>query len=98
MSAGSAESYLKLAPIGEFQMPQQPMKRRPDHSENCQKRRQKEFEGGLPDKAIKLYINAWFPEWLSGENPDSDRATSVWTGSSGKLGPGAIGGVAETIG
>ena len=50
----------------------------------------KEFEGGLPDKAIKPYINAWFPEWLSGENPDSGRATSVWTGSSNKSGPGAF--------
>ena len=22
---------------------------------------------------MKLYVNAWFPQWLSGEEPDSDR-------------------------
>jgi len=47
-------------------MPEQPMKRRPSHFVDCQKRRQQEFEGGLPHKAMKLYINAWFLEWLGG--------------------------------
>ena len=44
---------------------------------HCQERRQQEFKGGLPDKAMKLYINAWFPEWLGGEKPDSDRYVYV---------------------
>jgi hypothetical protein len=58
-------------------MPEQPMKRRTNHFVNCQKRRQQEFKGGLPDKAMKLYINAWFPEWLGGEKPNSDRYVYV---------------------
>ncbi len=33
----------------------------------------KEYEGGLPEEDMKLYINTWFPTWLSGEEPDSDR-------------------------
>jgi beta-glucanase (GH16 family) len=32
-----------------------------------------EFEGGLPEKRMKLYVNTWFPTWLDGEEPDSDR-------------------------
>jgi beta-glucanase (GH16 family) len=41
----------------------------------------KELEGGLPDKPMKLYVNAWFPQWLSGEEPDSDRYVYVdWIG------------------
>lgn len=26
---------------------------------------------------MKLYVNAWFPQWLSGEEPDSDRYVYV---------------------
>jgi hypothetical protein len=36
-----------------------------------------ELEGGLPHKPMKLYVNAWFPQWLSGEEPDSDRYVYV---------------------
>lgn len=36
-----------------------------------------EFEGGLPEKRMKLYINTWFPTWLGGEEPDSDRYAYV---------------------
>jgi endo-1,3-1,4-beta-glycanase ExoK len=31
-----------------------------------------EFEDGLPDERMKLYVNSWFPKWLSGEEPDSE--------------------------
>ncbi len=37
----------------------------------------KEYEGGLPDKPMKLYVNSWFPKWLDGEKPDSDRYAYV---------------------
>jgi hypothetical protein len=47
-------------------MPEQPMKWRPSHFVDCQKRRQQEFGGGPLDKTMKLYINAWFTEWLGG--------------------------------
>ncbi len=36
-----------------------------------------EFEGGLPEKRMKLYVNIWFPTWLDGEEPDSDRYAYV---------------------
>jgi endo-1,3-1,4-beta-glycanase ExoK len=36
-----------------------------------------EFEGGLPKKRMKLYVNTWFPTWLDGEEPDSDRYAYV---------------------
>jgi hypothetical protein len=36
-----------------------------------------EFEGGLPEKRMKLYVNTWFPTWLDGEEPDSDRYAYV---------------------
>jgi len=36
-----------------------------------------EFEGGLPEERMKLYVNSWFPEWLSGEKPDSERYVCV---------------------
>ena len=41
-----------------------------------------EFEDGLPEKRMKLYVNAWFPTWLDdeeldGEEPDSDRYAYV---------------------
>jgi licheninase len=37
----------------------------------------KEHEGGLPDQQMKLYVNSWFPTWLSGEKPGSDRYSYV---------------------
>jgi hypothetical protein len=37
----------------------------------------KEFEGGLPDEPMKLYVNSWFPSWLDGEASDSDRHVYV---------------------
>ena len=36
-----------------------------------------EFEGGLPDERMKLYVNSWFPKWLSGEKPHSERYVYV---------------------
>jgi len=36
-----------------------------------------EFEGGLPEKRMKLYVNTWFPTWLDGEESDSERYTYV---------------------
>ena len=36
-----------------------------------------EFEGGLPGERMKLYVNSWFPDWLSGEEFDSDRYVFV---------------------
>jgi endo-1,3-1,4-beta-glycanase ExoK len=36
-----------------------------------------EFEGGLPEKRMKLYVNTWFPTWLDCEEPDSDRYAYV---------------------
>jgi endo-1,3-1,4-beta-glycanase ExoK len=39
-----------------------------------------EFEGGLPEKRMKLSVNTWFPTWLDCEEPDSDRYAYVdWT-------------------
>jgi hypothetical protein len=35
------------------------------------------FSGGLPDERMRLLVNAWYPEWLSGERPGSDRYTYV---------------------
>ncbi len=37
----------------------------------------KHYEGGLPGKQMKLHVNAWFPKWLSGEKPSSDRYAYV---------------------
>ncbi len=37
----------------------------------------KKYEGGLPDKPMRLYVNSWFPNWLPGEEPDSDRYVYV---------------------
>lgn len=37
----------------------------------------KEYEGGLPGQHMKLYVNSWFPKWLDGEEPDSDRYAYV---------------------
>ena len=36
-----------------------------------------EFEGALPDEPMKLYVNSWFPTWLDGETPDSERHVYV---------------------
>lgn len=36
-----------------------------------------EYKGGLPEESMKLYVNTWFPTWLDGEEPDSDRYTYV---------------------
>ena len=36
-----------------------------------------EFEGGLPNERMKLYVNSWFPNWLAGEKPDSERYVYV---------------------
>jgi hypothetical protein len=41
----------------------------------------KEYESGLPGQHMKLYVNAWFPKWLDGVEPDSDRYAYVdWIG------------------
>ncbi len=32
-----------------------------------------EYESGLPEASVKLYVNTWFPTWLSGEELNSDR-------------------------
>jgi hypothetical protein len=37
----------------------------------------KKYEGGLPDKPMKLYVNSWFPNWPDGEKPNSDRHAYV---------------------
>ncbi len=36
-----------------------------------------EFEGGLPDEQMKLYVNSWFPNWLAGKKPNSERYVYV---------------------
>ena len=36
-----------------------------------------EFEGSLSEKRMKLYVNTWFPNWLGGKEPDSDRYAYV---------------------
>ena len=35
------------------------------------------FEDGLPGDSMKLMVNAWYPEWLPGEKPESDGYTYV---------------------
>ncbi len=35
------------------------------------------YEGGLPDRRMKLYVNSWFPAWLDGEKLLSDRYAYV---------------------
>jgi hypothetical protein len=35
------------------------------------------YEGGLPGKPMKLHTNTWFPTWLDGEEPSSDRYVYV---------------------
>ncbi|MGB3635961.1 MAG: glycoside hydrolase family 16 protein, partial [Rubrobacteraceae bacterium] len=35
------------------------------------------FDEGLPEKAMNLYVNAWFPTWLSGTRPEKTSYTYV---------------------
>ncbi|MBA2510090.1 MAG: glycoside hydrolase family 16 protein [Rubrobacter sp.] len=35
------------------------------------------FEDGLPGDSMKLMVNAWYPDWLSGKRPGQDVYTSV---------------------
>ncbi len=37
----------------------------------------KKYEGDLPDRPMRLYVNSWFPSWLPGEEPDSNRYAQV---------------------
>jgi len=37
----------------------------------------KRYEGGLPDRPMRLYVNSWYPAWLDGREPDSDRHVYV---------------------
>lgn len=32
---------------------------------------------GVPRSSMGVYVNAWFPSWLAGQAPTSDRSTSV---------------------
>jgi beta-glucanase (GH16 family) len=32
---------------------------------------------GIPDASMKLLVNTWFPTWLAGEAPETQRATRV---------------------
>lgn len=40
-------------------------------------RRMHSFRRGLPPASMKLLVNSWFPWWLAGHPPESDRATLV---------------------
>ncbi|CAN5812586.1 endo-1,3-1,4-beta-glycanase ExoK [soil metagenome] len=35
------------------------------------------FDEGLPEEPMNLYVNAWFPTWLSGQKPETDSYTYV---------------------
>ncbi len=35
------------------------------------------FDKGLPEESMKLYVNSWFPTWLSGKKPATDSYTYV---------------------
>ena len=37
----------------------------------------KTFKTGIPDRPMNLYVNAWYPEWLDGEEPKEDRRVLV---------------------
>ena len=37
----------------------------------------KRYEGGLPERSMRLYFNSWYPAWLDGREPDSDRHVYV---------------------
>jgi beta-glucanase (GH16 family) len=42
------------------------------------------WSSGIPKSAMNVFVNAWFPSWLAGQAPDSDRFTSVdWLEYSG---------------
>jgi beta-glucanase (GH16 family) len=43
------------------------------------------WASGVPRSSMYLYVNAWFPSWLAGESPASDRSTLVdWITYSGR--------------
>ena len=29
----------------------------------------KQWKGGIPNKPMHLYVNAWYPTWLEGKKP-----------------------------
>ena len=33
----------------------------------------REWTDGLPDNSMRLYVNAWFPRWLQGREPRTDK-------------------------
>ena len=35
------------------------------------------WSSGVTRSSMYLYVNAWFPWWLAGERPDTDRSTQV---------------------
>jgi beta-glucanase (GH16 family) len=37
----------------------------------------KKWTNGLPHKSMKLYVNAWYPTWLEGRKPATDRFVLV---------------------
>ena len=37
----------------------------------------REWADGLPQPPMKLYVNAWYPRWLSGKEPRTDRSVYV---------------------
>lgn len=47
-----------------------------------------EFTSGLPTRPMRLYVNAWYPEWVAGGPPDSDGLVRVDFVES----PGPVGG------
>lgn len=38
----------------------------------------KKYENVLPEEHMKLYVNIWFPTWLSGKASGSDRYAYVY--------------------
>jgi licheninase len=35
------------------------------------------WSNGVTRSSMYLYVNAWFPSWLAGESPTTDRSTDV---------------------
>lgn len=35
------------------------------------------YEGGLPDRPMRIYVNSWYPAWLGGREAVSDRHVYV---------------------
>lgn len=35
------------------------------------------WSSGVPRSSMQVYVNAWFPSWLAGQAPTSDRYTYV---------------------